>query len=85
LAKVLVLRLENKAVDILKNFPIQRAEDPVDYGPVEIAGKNYWLPVRAAMQMSSISPQNYQTRNIIEFRRYRKFEAEIKIVPDADL
>jgi hypothetical protein len=69
LAKVLVLRLENKAVDIPKNFPIQRAEGPIDYGPVEIAGKNYWLPVRAEMHMSSISPQNYQTRNIMQYYR----------------
>jgi hypothetical protein len=47
----------------------------------DIGGKKYWLPVRAEVLLVE-GGSKLQTRNVIEFKRYRKFEAEVKIVPE---
>lgn len=76
-----VVRLEDKAIDIPQDFPITRSEGSTDYDLAEIAGVKYWLPVRAEVLLVEAGAKLH-TRNVIEFKRYRKFEAEVKISTD---
>jgi hypothetical protein len=76
-----VVRLEEKALNIPEDFPITRAEKSIDYDLQDIAGRKYWLPVRAEMLLVQRAV-NFHARNVIEFKKYRKFEAEVKIIPD---
>ena len=80
-----VVRLEYKALDIPKNFPIIQSEGATDYDLTDIEGKKYWLPVRAEVlllvDLVDLGERRH-TQNVIEFKRYRKFEAEVRIAPD---
>jgi hypothetical protein len=76
-----VVRLEDKAINIPESFPITRSEGFIDYDLADIAGVQYWLPVRAEVLLIE-GGAKLHTRNTIEFKRYRKFEAEVKIVPE---
>ena len=76
-----VVRLESKAINIPESFPVTRADGSVDYDLAEIAGVTYWLPVRAEVVLVE-GATKLHTKNVIEFKKYRKFEAEVKIVPD---
>jgi len=76
-----VVRLEDKAMNIPEDFPITRSEGFIDYDLADIAGVKYWLPVRAEVLLIE-GGAKLHTRNSIEFKRYRKFEAEVKIVPE---
>ncbi|MEW5978719.1 MAG: hypothetical protein AB1898_23215 [Acidobacteriota bacterium] len=76
-----IVRLEDKAVGIPEDFPITRSEGAVDYDLAEISGRQYWLPVRAEILLIEGS-RRFHSRNVIEFKRYRKFEAEVRLVPD---
>jgi hypothetical protein len=76
-----VVRLEDKAISIPPDFPITRSDGSTDYDLADIGGKKYWLPVRAEVLLVE-GGAKLHTRNVIEFKRYRKFEAEVRIVPD---
>jgi hypothetical protein len=79
-----LVRLEYKALDIPGNFPIIQSEGATDYDLVDVEGKKYWLPVRAeVLLLVNLVDRGvrFHTRNVIEFKRYRKFEAEVRIVP----
>jgi len=79
-----LVRLEYKALDIPKNFPIIQSEGATDYDLADLEGKKYWLPVRAEVLLL-VGLVDYgarvNTRNVIEFKRYRRFEAEVRIAP----
>jgi len=81
-----LVRLEYKALDIPKKFPILQSEGATDYDLTDIEGKKSWLPVRAEVlllvDLRDRGEGTRHTRNVIEFKRYRKFEAEVRIVPD---
>ena len=76
-----VVRLESKAMNIPESFPVTRAESSVDYDLADISGIKHWLPVHAEVILAE-GATKIQTKNVIEFKKYRKFEAEVKIVPD---
>ena len=76
-----VVRLEEKAIGIPEDFPLNRADTTIDYDVQDIAGRKCWLPVRAEVLLVE-KLVNRQARNVIEFKKYRKFEAEVKIVPE---
>ena len=76
-----IIRIEERAVNIPEDFPITRSEVTIDYDLQDISGRKYWLPVRAEMLLVQ-GGAKLHTRNVIEFKRYRKFEAEVKIVPE---
>jgi len=76
-----VVRLEDKAINIPPDFPITRSDGATDYDLADIGGRKYWLPVRAEVLLVE-GGAKLHTRNVIEFKRYRKFEAEVRIVPD---
>ncbi len=76
-----IVRLEDKAIGIPQDFPITRSEGATDYDLADIGGRKYWLPVRAEVLLIE-GGAKLHTRNVIEFKRYRKFEAEVRIIPD---
>ncbi len=71
-----VVRITLEAVGIPPDFPIQQASTVLDYDFVEIAGRQYWLPLRAVVRMRE---GKLLLRNEVEFRMYRKFAAEATI------
>ena len=80
-----LVRLEYKVLDIPRNFPIIQSEGATDYDLTDIEGKKYWLPVRAeVLLLVDLVDRGVRlhTRNVIEFNQYRKFEAQVRIVPD---
>jgi hypothetical protein len=80
-----LVRLEYEALDVPKKFPIIRSEGATDYDLADLEGKKYWLPVRAeVLLLVDLVDQGARvyTRNVIEFKRYRKFEAEVRIAPE---
>lgn len=75
-----VLRVELAHENIQPGFPITMAESAIDYDFVTIAEEKYVLPVRAEMLLGRDREREY-TRNVIEFRDYRKFDSDVKLVP----
>ena len=76
-----VLRLEQSAVDIQKGFSFTLAESAVDYDWVTIvADIKFLLPISAEVLLGQDS-QRFYSRNTIEFRGYRMFDSDVKIVP----
>ena len=59
-------------------------EGSTDYDLTDIEGNKYWLPVRAEVLLlvDYDDRPRLHYRNVIEFKQYRKFEAEVRIVPD---
>jgi hypothetical protein len=77
------------------DFPIMESVTTLEYGLRDIGGAEYLLPVRAEVISAERSPApevlrrmpawkreavGLHYRNIIEFRDYRKFEADARIV-----
>ncbi len=75
-----VLRIEEANECIPANFSITLAESSVEYDWVKIGDQTYLLPVRAEVLLGSDRERHY-TRNVIEFRNYRKFDSDIKFLP----
>lgn len=73
-----VMRIEMTAQDIPSDFPLDTLEMSVEYGPVEIGGREYLL----TQNSENLGCQRYSrncTKNKLEFRNYRKFTAESTI------
>jgi hypothetical protein len=51
----------------------------VEYDWREVSGKRYWLPIKAEVIHGSDRYRTY-FRNVIEFRDYRKFDGDVKIL-----
>jgi hypothetical protein len=75
-----VLRLQMNSVDMEPTFPIKSVESQLDYNWASISGVRFLLPESSENLMSDGS---MLTKNTIEFRLYRKFEAESKITFDS--
>ncbi|MBK9705749.1 MAG: hypothetical protein IPO77_01710 [Acidobacteria bacterium] len=75
------LRVELSHENIQPGFPISLAENAVEYDLVTIAGEKYLLPLRAEVLLGRDSERIY-SRNVIEFKNYRKFDSDVKLVPD---
>jgi hypothetical protein len=65
--------------DLPTNFPLQQAQDTLDYDFATISGHEYLLPLRAVVQMRD---GRYLSKNEVEFRLYRKFGAETTLTFD---
>ena len=77
-----VLRIEQSSEGVPANFAITLSESAVEYDWVKIADQPYLLPVRAEVLLGS-DRDRYYTRNVIEFKNYRKFDSDIKFL-DSD-
>ncbi|MCS6951984.1 MAG: hypothetical protein RMK57_01010 [Bryobacterales bacterium] len=76
---LMVMRITLEAVEIPPSFPIQQASTVLDYDYTNIGGREYMLPLRAVVRMRR---GKFLTKNEVEFRLYRKFEAEATITFD---
>lgn len=72
-----VLRIEQRAQQLPRDFAYSKAESILQYGFVTIDGQRYLLPA-SGENIACISG-GACNRNVIEFRNYRKFGAETKI------
>jgi hypothetical protein len=75
-----------EAAEIPPDYPIARSSTAVEYGPVDIADKRCWLPLRAENRLATSTSRDLpeheklrKSRNVIEFHDYRRFGADVKI------
>jgi hypothetical protein len=73
-----ILRLEQRATSLPRGYPFTRAEYTLVYGWVRIDDRAYLMP--ASGENVGCMSGGSCTRNAIEFRDYRKFVADSKIV-----
>ncbi len=73
-----VLRLELSAERIVSTFPLDTVETAVDYDYVLIGDEKYLLPAHSE-SISCRRGSGDCSRNVIEFRNYRKFTADTSI------
>lgn len=72
-----IFRLIANTVGIPSEYAVNQGNTILDYGPVEIAGKTYLLLAHAT---SYISTKQYESLFRKTYTRYRKFEAESKMI-----
>jgi hypothetical protein len=73
-----VLRIEQRAVDLPRNFAYDKSESTLVYGFVSIEGHSYLLPIQSE-NIGCMTGTNDCSRNVIEFRNYRKFASESNV------
>jgi hypothetical protein len=76
-----VLRIEQQALGLPRDFAYDKAESMVEYGYVNIEGTRYLLPIQS-VNMACNTGSSGCSRNVIEFRNYRKFSADSSITFD---
>jgi hypothetical protein len=76
------LRIELAAQGMPRNFPLDQVESAVDYDFVVIGDGKYLLPVHS--EALSCGRGVGCTRNVIEFRNYKKFTADTSITFEPD-
>ena len=76
-----VLRIEQQALSVPRNFTWDKALSTLEYGFVNIDGHSYLLPVRSVNEACMAGTSNC-SRNVIEFRNYRRFSADTSITFD---
>jgi hypothetical protein len=80
-----VLRFEQIATEIPRDFPITAASTLIDYDWVQISENKYLLPSHSEILMTTVSQgRQFQSRNEIRFRGYQKFGAELKVIDEID-
>jgi hypothetical protein len=70
-----VLRITQHAV-LPVGFPIRESSATVEYDYADVGGHRYLLPLHAEINMAS---GRYKSRNLVEFKDYRKFGSEATI------
>jgi hypothetical protein len=73
-----VLRIEQRTTSLPLDFPLVRAESILTYGFVKIENKPYLLPT-GSENLACSRGSGACTRNVIEFKNYKKFTAESKV------
>ena len=76
-----VVQIKERAYRIPDTFPITRSEGSTEYDRVEISGQRHWLPVRAEVLLENRTARLH-TRNVIQFKQYRKFGSDVKFVTE---
>jgi hypothetical protein len=76
-----VLRIEQQARNVPRYFDYDKAESTIEYGFAAIDGKSYLLPAESE-NMACMSGSANCSRNVIEFKNYRKFSADSNVTFD---
>jgi hypothetical protein len=78
-----VLRIDQATDDLPKSYPITNSESSVDYDIIKLRGLDvdFLLPTRAEFIIGD-RRQKRQSRNVMHFKFYRKFETDVKIGED---
>jgi len=74
-----VLELEMNSRDFPRGFPIEIVTSKTKLGQVRIGDNEYFLPVEAEVSSCTAGVDPVCTRNVSEFRDYRKFTADSSI------
>ncbi len=77
-----VLRIEVQADAIPAEFPLDKVEASIDYGPERLGGESYILPI-AAENLSCLRGTRLCGRNALSFRNYRLYKSDAVITFDA--
>jgi hypothetical protein len=77
------LRVEMAARNLPKTFSLDTVESAVDYDFVPIGDSKFLLPVHSEI-LDCQRGTSYCTRNVIDFRNYKKFTADTSITFDSD-
>ncbi|MES1258605.1 MAG: hypothetical protein ABUS51_09245, partial [Acidobacteriota bacterium] len=72
------LRIEQQAVGLPRDFAYDKAESALEYGFVAIEGQKYLLPIQS-VNMACMTGTAGCSRNVLEFRNYRKFSSDTSI------
>ena len=78
-----VLRIEMSAKNMPRAFPLDAVESALDYDYVLIGDQKFLLPAHSEA-LSCIRGTAECTRNVIDFRNYRKFGADTSIKFETD-
>jgi len=73
-----VLRIEMTARDIPREFPFDTVRSSIDYDFVPIEARRFLLPVHSEA-VSCLRGTSECTRNVIEFRGYKKYASDTSI------
>ena len=73
-----VLRIEIQAMNLPRDFPMDQVESAVDYSFVSIGADSVLLPVHAE-NLGCQRGSKACSRNVIDFRNYKKYVADSKI------
>ena len=79
-----VLKISQQAQDLPAKFPIAYSEATTVYGYVPVAGlegKRFLLPQSANLILHE-RERRVRSLNVIDFRNYRKFSADVRFVPE---
>jgi hypothetical protein len=81
-----VLRFEQIATEIPRDFPITAGSSLIDFDWVVINEQKHLLPIHADILLTSLygGGQLVQSRNDVRFRGYQKFGAELKVIDEVD-
>jgi hypothetical protein len=78
-----VLRIEMSAKNMPRAFPLDAVESALDYDYVLIGDQKFLLPAHSEA-LSCIRGTSECTRNVIDFRNYKKFGADTSIKFETD-
>ncbi len=73
-----VLRIEMQSRNMPQDFPIDKVESTLDYEFVRLGTGKFLLPVKSE-SLSCFRGSSNCSRNVIEFRNYRKFGSDTSI------
>jgi hypothetical protein len=73
-----VLRIEQEAVNMPRDFAYDTNESSLEYGFVNIDGRSYLLPVNSVNEACGTGTSSC-SRNVIQFKNYRKFSADSSV------
>jgi len=79
-----ILKINQRTLQLPPTFPIVYGEATTVYTHVSVAGlhgKDFLLPQTAHLILDERQPR-IRSLNVIEFRNYRKFTAEVRLVPE---
>lgn len=78
-----VLRIEQAADDLPRDYPVTQAESTTDYDMVKLRGLDveFLLPISSEFIIGDRREHGF-SRNLIHFKFYRKFETDVKIVDE---
>jgi hypothetical protein len=81
-----VLRIDQAVDDLPKGYPVTHSESSVDYDMIKLRGLDveFLLPIKAELVIGN-RRERQNSRNLIYFKFYRKFETDVKIGEDVEL
>jgi hypothetical protein len=75
-----IVRITHDALNIPPSFPVKQASETLDYDFIKIGDSQFFLPLVATLQMhTQLFSGGLWTKNVKEFRLYRRFSADAVI------